>query len=51
MDEFNCLKADSLLFITKTSDIPGTHLIDLKKVKGWVNLGATHWVLDLESLD
>ena len=37
---FNCLKATepprggSLLFTTKFSEIPGTHLIDLGKMKG-----------------
>ena len=33
----------SLLFTTKFSEIPGTHFIDLGRMKGWVNLGATHW--------
>ena len=38
--EFNCLKATeslrggSLLFTTKFLEIPGTHLIDLGKMKG-----------------
>ena len=53
--EFNCLKATellrggSLLFTTKLPDIPGTHLIDLRRMKGWVNLGATQcfWKQDL----
>ena len=46
---FNCLKAteplqeDSLLFTTKSPEIPGTHLIDLGMMKGWVDLGATQW--------
>ena len=35
------LQEDSLLFTTKLPEIPGTHLIDLRKMKGWVNLGAT----------
>ena len=36
----NCLKGteplrwDSLLLVTKSSEIPGTHLIDLKKMTG-----------------
>ena len=44
---FNCIKAtepllgDSLLFTTKSPGGPGTHLIDLRKMKGWANLGAT----------
>ena len=46
---FNCLKATgplrggSLLFTTKFPEIPGTHLIDLRRMKGWVNLGVTQW--------
>ena len=46
---FNCLKATeplwggSLLFTTKFPEIPGTHLINLGRVKGWVDLGATQW--------
>ena len=37
---FNCIKAtepllgDSLLFTTKSPGGPGTHLIDLRKMKG-----------------
>ena len=44
---FNCLKATeqpwggSLLFTTKFPDIPGTHLIDLRNIKHWVDPGAT----------
>ena len=45
------LQEDSLLFTTKLPEIPGTHLIDLRKMKGWVNLGATqrfeHWTPEL----
>ena len=43
---FNCLKATeplrggSLLFTTKLPDIPGTHFIDLGRMKAWVDLGA-----------
>ena len=33
----------SLLFITKFPEIPGTHFIDLGRMKGWVDLGATQW--------
>ena len=46
---FNCpeatgpLQGDSLLFTTKSSEIRGTHLIDLERMKGWVNIGATQW--------
>ena len=44
---FNCLKAteplrgDSLLFTTKFPAIPGTHLIDLGRMKDWVDLEDT----------
>ena len=43
---FNCLRVaeplrgGSLLFTTKFPAIPGTHLIDLGRMKGWVDLGA-----------
>ena len=30
----------SLLFTTKSQEIPGTHLIDLRRMKGSVDLGA-----------
>ena len=33
----------SLLFTTKFPEIPGTHFINLGRMKGWVNLGATQW--------
>ena len=33
----------SLLFTTKSPEIPGTHFIDLGRMKGWVDLGATQW--------
>ena len=65
---FNCLKAieplrgGSLLFTTQFPKIPGTdlidlglgtHLIDLGRMKGWVNLRATsgfeHWTPGLGS--
>ena len=34
---------DSLLFTTMFPQIPGTHFIDLGRMKCWVDLGATHW--------
>ena len=37
------LWGDNLLFTAKFPDIPGTYLIDLGRMKGWVNLGATQW--------
>ena len=46
---FNCLKATqplqggSLLFTIKFPEIPGTHLIDLGRMTGSVDLGATQW--------
>ena len=33
-----------LIFTTKFPEIPGTHFIDLGKMKGWVDLGATQWL-------
>ena len=41
---FNCLTARATLrrqctFYHKFSEIPGTHFIDLQRMKGWVNLG------------
>ena len=47
---FNCLKAteplrgSSLLFTTKFWEIPGTHLINLGRMKSWIDLGATRWL-------
>ena len=45
---FNCLKTratcgGSLLFTTKFPKIPGTHFVDLGRMKGCVDLGATQW--------
>ena len=42
------LRAGSLLFSTKSPEIPGTRFIDLGRMKGWVNLGATwcFWTRD-----
>ena len=37
------LKGDILLFTTKSPWVPSTHFINLEKMKGWVNLGATQW--------
>ena len=36
-------QGDSLLFTTKSPGVPGTHLIDLGRIKGSVDLGATKW--------
>ena len=33
----------SLLFSTKLPEIPGTHFINAGRMKGWVDLAATHW--------
>ena len=47
--ELNCVKTtepvrgDSLLFTTKFSEIPGTHLINFEKMNGPVDLAATQW--------
>ena len=46
---FDCLKAteplrgDSLLFTTQFPRFPNTHLINLGRMKDWVNLGVTKW--------
>ena len=37
------LRGGSLLFTTKFPEIPGTNFINLERLKGWVNLGATQW--------
>ena len=46
---FNCLKAaeplrgDSLLWITKSQEVPTIRFIDLGKVRGWVDFEVTQW--------
>ena len=35
------LRGGSLFFTTKFPETPGTHFIDLGRMKGWVDLGAT----------
>ena len=46
---FNFLKAtepqwgDSLIFTTNSPGGASTHLIDLERMKGGVDLGATQW--------
>ena len=45
---FNYLKDSAtsrgqFTFYHKFPDIPGTHFIDLGKMKVWVDLGATQW--------
>ena len=37
------LRGGSLLFTIQFPEIPGTHFINLRRMKGWVNLGATQW--------
>ena len=37
------LQGGSLLFTTKFPGIPGTHFMDIRRMKGWVDLGATQW--------
>ena len=37
------LRGSSLLFTTKFPEIPGTHIVDLGRMKGSVDLGATQW--------
>ena len=38
------LQGGSLLFTTKIPEIPGTHLINLGRMKNWVDLEATQWL-------
>ena len=45
------LRGGSLLFTTKSAEIPGTHFIDLGRMKGSVDLGATPVVLNTGPLD
>ena len=35
------LRGDILLFTTKSPEIPGTHFVNLGRMKGWVDLEAT----------
>ena len=37
------LRGGTLLFTTKFPKISGTHFTDLRRMKGWVYLGATQW--------
>ena len=37
------LRGGNSLFTSKFPEIPGTHFIDLGRMKGWVDLEATHW--------
>ena len=37
------LRGGSLLFTIQFPEIPGTHFIDLGRMKGRVDLGATQW--------
>ena len=37
------LREGSLIFTTKFPETPGTHFINLGRMKGWVDVGATHW--------
>ena len=37
------LRGGSLLFTTKFPEIPGIHFIDLGRMNGRVDLGATQW--------
>ena len=51
-----CLKASeqqwggSLFLTTKSPGVPGTHLIDLRRIKGWINLAATLWNKEIHCL-
>ena len=37
------LRGGSLLFNIHFPEIPGNHFIDLRRMKGWVDLGGTQW--------
>ena len=37
------LQRGSLAFVIKFLEIPGNHFIDLGRMKGGVDLGATQW--------
>ena len=37
------IRGASLPFTTKSPETPGTHFINNRRMKGWVNLGATQW--------
>ena len=37
-------KGDSFLVTNKSPKISGTHLIDIEKIRGWVDLGVTQWL-------
>ena len=37
------LRGGSLLFTSKFPEIAGTRLIDIERMKDWVDLGATQW--------
>ena len=51
------LRGGSLLFTTTFPNIPSTHFIDLRRLKGWVDHGAIQWVwtrdpeLDIQRLN
>ena len=51
-----CLKTSeqqwggSLFLTTKSPGVPGTHLIDLRRIKGWINLAATLWNKEIHCL-
>ena len=37
------LRGGSLLFTIKFPDILGTHFTNLRRMRGWVDLGAIQW--------
>ena len=37
------VRGGNLIFTIKSPEIPGTHFIDLGRMKGLVDLGATQW--------
>ena len=45
------LQGVSLLFTIQFPEIPSTHFIDLLRMKGWSELGATQYILNTGPLD
>ena len=43
------LSGGSLLYNTKFPEIPGTHSINLGRMKSWVDFGATQWFWSWDS--
>ena len=44
MDQVQLSQGYRVTMRSKSPEIPGTHLIDFRRMKGWVDLGDTQWV-------